>query len=188
MKKRSKFNPVDSAFLKSASEISDNGCWNWKKTINSAGYGNVWFRGKLWVAHRVSFLIFRGEFNPNRMVCHTCDNRKCINPEHLFLGDAFQNCQDAIRKGRAKITVSRGEASPNAKLSWHVVGLIRKSSLGSHKLSQMLGLRRDLVVSVKNNRVWREETKHLPQKEVISTPSQLPIEQIAQEAEALGAK
>lgn len=74
-------------------------CWEWTKARGRKGYGQIKVDGRLWITHRLSYLLFKG--NPKgKLVMHTCDNPPCINPFHLRLGTGFDNQQDAARKGR----------------------------------------------------------------------------------------
>jgi len=79
----------------------ENECWNWIGAKARHGYGASIYKGKLIPAHRLSYMIFKGEINDSKYVCHTCDNAKCINPDHLWLGTQKENMHDMIKKNRS---------------------------------------------------------------------------------------
>lgn len=74
-------------------------CWEWQATLDSHGYGRFG-RSPRELAHRVSYRTFVGPIPDGLCVCHTCDNRKCINPMHLWLGTQIDNNRDKVEKGR----------------------------------------------------------------------------------------
>ena len=99
-------------------------CWEWQGAMNSTGYGSVGWHGKTYSAHRVAAYLAgmltdmrapNSTDRANTHVLHKCDNRKCCNPNHLFLGSYRDNMLDAYRKNRK--SQLKGEVHTNAKLT-----------------------------------------------------------------------
>lgn len=87
--------------LKLRVEISATGCWEWQGAIGSTGYGNTYWRGKYINTHKAMWVALHGAPLPGQFVLHRCDNKRCINPSHLFLGTQGDNMKDKADKGRA---------------------------------------------------------------------------------------
>ena len=115
---------------------SYDGCWEWQGSHNSSGYGTLHWHGEVVVAHRVAYALTYGGValltgfrqldrakTYKRFVLHICDNRRCCNPEHLFLGSMSANLKDAYNKKRK---VQPRSKHANAKLSHEQVKEIRR--------------------------------------------------------------
>lgn len=82
-------------------------CWLWTGPVNQFGYGQFSFAGHTIHAHRVSYAIAYGVPSPGLCICHHCDNRGCVRPDHLFAATQGDNLRDMVRKGRHPETVPR---------------------------------------------------------------------------------
>ncbi len=132
-------------------------CWPWMGALNSSGYGVIrepsqpdGRDGRAVRTHRVTWQEYRREALIDLYVLHTCDNRRCCNPAHLWLGTHLDNMQDMRAKGRSK-----GEACPRAKLTETEVRAIRTDSRTNAQLSRDLGIPESTIWSIRARRSWQ---------------------------------
>lgn len=85
---------------------TSEGCSIWEGSKGSNGYGTVNISGITYSTHKAAFIFTKGAIPIGLDVCHSCDNRSCVNPEHLFLGNRKDNMRDAMAKGRLGISFS----------------------------------------------------------------------------------
>ena len=92
-------------------------CWEWQGYINTTGYGQMGAGDgtRTIGTHRAAWVVTNGEVPPGLLVCHTCDNRACCNPSHMFLGTVKDNAVDMVQKGRGR--GAEGIANGRAKLT-----------------------------------------------------------------------
>lgn len=99
--------PINGSLLKrfwGKVQQGPNGCWNWTASFTPNGYGKIGTTRRHGVqsVHRISWIIHFGRIPKGKCVLHKCDNRLCVNPDHLFLGSHHDNTHDMMQKGRHK--------------------------------------------------------------------------------------
>lgn len=124
-------------------------CWNWTAscTEKRRWYGAFGLGEKVVRAHRFSWVLYRGAIPPNTCVCHRCDNPKCVNPNHLFLGSRAENNHNARDKGRT-----------SRKLTPSIVKIIRVSTLSHRELAKQYDVSQHMIWRVRKRITWR----HVP--------------------------
>lgn len=136
-------------------------CWEWQASLTPMGYGQVRFQGARKLAHRVAWTLFRGEIPENDTaygtmnVLHRCDNPRCINPDHLFLGDQKLNALDSVSKQRWGRRGCKGETHGRAVVTENIVRQMRASKESVHLLAERFGLSLGAVRHILKRRSWK---------------------------------
>lgn len=141
---------------------SSSECWNWTAAKNENGYGIIGKGGRkegVMRAHILSWEIENSRKLPAGMViCHRCDNRACVNPNHLFADTQKVNMQDCSAKGRIKNGDQRGENNGSAKLSARQVRSIKKSfvphRMTRKMLAQRYGVSESAIKKIVSGNTW----------------------------------
>lgn len=147
--------------LLARSEVVESGCREWRHRLNTEGYGVVSYKRVEWIASRLAWTLWKGEIPDGLFVLHQCDNPKCINPDHLFLGTHDDNMKDMVAKGRARSGGVSREGHGMAKLSEIDVAVIRETLAGCSKkdgtakrLAEKYGVCEATISQIKSGKTW----------------------------------
>lgn len=140
-------------------------CWPWRASLDTRGYGHLWWKGRLQIASRVAIEVDRG-FPLERGECalHRCDNPICVNPAHLFVGTKGDNNRDAFAKGRQKRT---GSDNGRALLEPWQIWVIRRARVGPggtttrRALAERFGVTESTIANVRQGRSWQHIMKNI---------------------------
>ena len=136
-------------------------CWEWTGALGKLGYGNIEEAGRCYSSHRASWTMANGPIPHGAEVCHHCDNRKCVRPDHLFLGTHEENMADAAAKKRMRPTSRPGEANPRHILSSRDIPYIRElNGIGftQRELGMMYGVSQVMIGNIVRRKAW----SHIP--------------------------
>lgn len=151
---------VVARFLSNVDQTASSGCWEWRGISNSNGYGRFLYKNQHRLAHRFSYELFFGSIPAGMNICHHCDNRMCVKPDHLWLGTQSENLSDAVAKGRMRRPDTRAYRNGNTTLTWEKVRAIRElHSRGVRKfqIAKLFGVSASTVGNITNHETWKEE-------------------------------
>lgn len=136
------------SFLSRIKYAGENQCWLWTGCTYNGGSGSFKWRGKMRGTNRVAWEIAHGKDCPDDMdVCHSCDNRLCVNPRHLWLGTAHDNSIDMHKKGRQPVNA----------LTPDQVREIRKllGTMPQRKLAAKFGVKQGVICDLNTGQTYR---------------------------------
>ena len=129
-------------------------CWEWLGGKTRGGYGEFFFEGSVRRAHRVAWMLEKGEIPEGSLILHSCDNPACVNPAHLSIGSHVDNAADMVARGRACV----GEKQGSSRLTEKSVGEIRRryaaGGVTIRELAAEHGVAEMTVSDVIHRRTW----------------------------------
>lgn len=146
---------------------NSDGCWEWTGALQPNGYGRFGVNASRGVlVHRYSYELAHGpQAIKGLCVCHRCDNRRCVRPDHLFTGDHFDNMRDASRKGRLSSNTGRaGVSNMHAKLNPVAVRVIRHVAaleFDRERIAKVYGITTALVGNIVRGEIWKEGSRSM---------------------------
>jgi len=126
-----------------------NGCLEWQSVIHRDGYGKFYNEGRQSSAHRVSYELFVDPIPNGKWVLHKCDNRKCVEPAHLFLGDMILNIRDMDQKGR------RGTKSALTEMQANAIRALLLTGRSQQSIADEFGVHQTAVSRIKRLKTIR---------------------------------
>jgi len=147
--------PLETRFWDKVQKTDGDSCWEWTGAHVINGYGQIWNDRQFRYAHRISWELHYGPIPQDLCVCHRCDNRGCVRPDHLFLGTNLENTLDRETKGRG----AKGERQGSAKLTEaQVVNIRRLYAVGESSqraLAQQFGISKTEIARIVCGKKWR---------------------------------
>jgi hypothetical protein len=148
-------NDSESAYLLDRVSIDrSTSCWNWAGTIEWKGYGRACISGKRGAAHRVMWAAFYGPIPETMCVLHRCDNPRCVNPTHLFLGTVDDNNKDKKAKGRATFGERSGSTILTECDARKIIDMVRAGEISQRKIGAMFGICHSAVSQIASGKNW----------------------------------
>lgn len=149
-------NDVKKRLDENSKQVGD--CIEWQGALDKNGYGRLRIGGrKTTGSHRASWAIANNKDPVGLFVCHHCDNPKCINPKHLYLGTALQNNRDRVNRGRSN--TPHGESLPITKLNIDLVNKIikeyQKEDMSQSKVAKLFGVSQATISLIVNRKCWK---------------------------------
>lgn len=156
MRLGSRATPED--FWAKVNKDAPNGCWEWTAAIHRWGYGATEFNGQT-RAHRAAWTLLRGPIPAGMELCHKCDNKRCVNPDHIFLGTHAENMADLKAKGlnprgeRIRHTLTEEQVKTIRREYAYIRG--RNGSSNASELAARYGVTPGAIVSAAVGRTWK---------------------------------
>lgn len=136
-------------------KINETNCWEWLKCTNQNNYGVIRAKRRNYLVHRLIFEIIKKQNIKGKLVCHTCDNPLCCNPDHMFIGTQTENMKDAQLKKRMK----QGEKHYRHKLTiknLEEIRLLLKNGNSIRKIALIFNVSASCIAAISSGRNWKK--------------------------------
>ena len=133
-------------------------CWEWQGAVSKNGYGSFKLNGRAVTASRFAFKLSSGADAGNKMVLHTCDNRKCCNPNHLYKGTVKENTRDMMERGRHRPGSIYGSANHKAKLTEEQVAGVKTliiRGMTNTAIAARYGVTHQMISKIRRGHFWK---------------------------------
>lgn len=138
--------------------LLDTECLPWVGTINADGYGQRSIKNKTRTAHRLAWEASFGDIPPGLCVCHRCDNRRCVNPKHLFLGTPTENTADMVAKGRNVRGASARPPHSRPITEISTAKALLRSGSRVCDVVRATGIPQSIISRIKTGQIWKDVT------------------------------
>jgi hypothetical protein len=129
-------------------------CWIWKGTVNNVwGYGQFSVDGVYYRAHRFAYELVKGKIPDGLLVCHSCDNKLCVNPKHLWVGTQSDNIRDAVSKNRTCKGSKNGMSTLSIEQVYEIKRLLKKG-MYQDVIADRFDVSQGCVSDINNGRRW----------------------------------
>lgn len=154
-------------------KIAPSGCWEWMGPVASHGYGVMGINGhQTETVHRIAWQVANGPIPDGLWVLHTCDNRRCFNPLHLYLGTVKENARDAVERGRivakirdyvtpeveayrvSRLPKGKSHHRSSAKLTPDMVKAVKEAVGSQRAIASSFGICQQQVSNIKRGKEW----------------------------------
>lgn len=146
--------PSTERFLSHVPDRPGVGCWLWGGFLYPSGYGQFWLNGRNMTAHRAAFELFVAPIPAGAVVCHRCDVKACVRPDHLFAGPQALNIADKVEKDHQAKGVDHGSAVLTEE-QVRMIRTLREAGHGLRPLAQTFGVTKSTVHAIVTRKSWK---------------------------------